>query len=89
MLRVAPERSRMGLLTSGRSAEEMELAFLGGCECCTARPFSFADYGWFIEGFDTCDLKEAKELLAELGPADNEEARLAGPAYRVPCWRGA
>ena len=24
-------------------------------------------YGWFTEGFDTLDLKEAKELLAELG----------------------
>jgi predicted ATPase len=23
-------------------------------------------YGWFIEGFDTRDLKEAKALLAEL-----------------------
>jgi predicted ATPase len=24
-------------------------------------------YGWFTEGFDTCDLKEAKALLDELG----------------------
>jgi hypothetical protein len=24
-------------------------------------------YGWFTEGFDTPDLKEAKALLAELG----------------------
>jgi hypothetical protein len=23
-------------------------------------------YGWFTEGFDTADLKEAKELLDEL-----------------------
>jgi len=23
-------------------------------------------YGWFTEGFDTCDLKEAKALLGEL-----------------------
>jgi predicted ATPase len=23
-------------------------------------------YGWFTEGFDTCDLKEAKALLDEL-----------------------
>jgi hypothetical protein len=23
-------------------------------------------YGWFTEGFDTLDLKEAKELLGEL-----------------------
>ena len=25
-----------------------------------------ADYGWFTEGFDTLDLKEAKALLDEL-----------------------
>ena len=24
-------------------------------------------YGWFVEGFDTEDLQEAKALLAELG----------------------
>ena len=23
-------------------------------------------YGWFTEGFDTCDLKQAKTLLEEL-----------------------
>jgi hypothetical protein len=26
-----------------------------------------AIYGWFVEGFDTADLKEAQTLLAELG----------------------
>ena len=26
-----------------------------------------ANYGWFIEGFYTADLKEAKALLEELG----------------------
>jgi hypothetical protein len=25
-------------------------------------------YGWFTEGFDTADLKDAKALLDELGP---------------------
>jgi adenylate cyclase len=25
-------------------------------------------YGWFTEGFDTADLKEAKALLEELEP---------------------
>jgi hypothetical protein len=25
-------------------------------------------YGWFIEGFDTADLKDAKALLNELNP---------------------
>ena len=27
-------------------------------------------YGWFTEGFDTRDLKEAKALLEELGSRD-------------------
>ena len=29
----------------------------------------FAGYGWFTEGFDTADLKDAKVLLAELAPS--------------------
>jgi hypothetical protein len=28
-------------------------------------------YGWFTEGFDTLDLKEAKALLEELGTSVN------------------
>ena len=28
--------------------------------------FSFPVYGWFTEGFDTLDLKDAKALLDEL-----------------------
>jgi predicted ATPase len=31
-----------------------------------ARDLLAAVYGWFTEGFDTCDLKEAKALLDEL-----------------------
>jgi hypothetical protein len=31
-----------------------------------ARELPAPVYGWFIEGFDTCDLKEAKALLEEL-----------------------
>jgi predicted ATPase len=31
-------------------------------------------YGWFTEGFDTADLKEAKTLLAELGRSSNPSA---------------
>ena len=30
-------------------------------------PLQRAAYGWFTEGFDTRDLKEAKALLKELG----------------------
>ena len=33
-------------------------------------------YGWFTEGFDTADLKDAKELLEEL--AENARQQLAG-----------
>jgi predicted ATPase len=32
-----------------------------------ARQLLGAIYGWFIEGFDTADLQEAKALLDELG----------------------
>jgi predicted ATPase len=31
-----------------------------------AREFLAPVYGWFIEGFDTLDLKEAKALLDDL-----------------------
>ena len=31
-----------------------------------ARELLAPDYGWFTEGFDTLDLKEAKALLDEL-----------------------
>ncbi len=31
-----------------------------------ARDLLAPDYGWFTEGFDTADLKEAKALLDEL-----------------------
>jgi hypothetical protein len=43
-------------------------------DCCTApavatsRATMLAEiYGWFTEGFDTADLKEAKALLEKLG----------------------
>src|SRR5204863_1564926 len=34
--------------------------------CGEARDLLAPVYGWFTEGFDTPDLKEAKELLGEL-----------------------
>jgi predicted ATPase len=34
--------------------------------CDEARTMLAEIYGWFTEGFDTTDLKEAKALLAEL-----------------------
>jgi hypothetical protein len=33
-----------------------------------ARELLAGVYGWFTEGFDTLDLKEAKVLLEELSP---------------------
>src|SRR5262249_31064000 len=40
-------------------------------------------YGWFTEGFDTPDLKEAKALLDELQPAARSGSReLPGPERR-------
>ena len=35
--------------------------------CGKARELLAPVYGWFTEGFDTLDLKEAKALLEELG----------------------
>ena len=35
-------------------------------------------YGWFTEGFDTPDLKEAKALLEELGGGGVEDSRIRG-----------
>ena len=36
-------------------------------------------YGWFTEGFDTRDLKEAKALLNELQREPCRRVRLMGP----------
>ena len=41
-----------------------------------ARQMLAETYGWFTEGFDTADLKEANALLTEL--EDQEPARLEG-----------
>jgi len=37
--------------------------------CAEARDLLTPIYGWFTEGFDTPDLKEAKALLDQLGDA--------------------
>ncbi len=36
------------------------------CKATEARDLFTPVYGWFTEGFDTADLKEAKSLLDEL-----------------------
>ena len=38
--------------------------------CMAAREMLAEIYGWFSEGFDTLDLKEARELLEELNAQD-------------------
>jgi predicted ATPase len=35
-------------------------------QCTTARQLLAEIYGWFTEGFDTSDLRDAKALLEEL-----------------------
>ena len=52
LVATAPETAPAGLF----EARELLAA-----RCCCARV-----YGWFTEGFDTRDLKEAKTLLGEL-----------------------
>ena len=47
----------------------VNLARLWGDQGCRAEALDLLApvYGWFTEGFDTADLKEAKALLDELG----------------------
>jgi class 3 adenylate cyclase/tetratricopeptide (TPR) repeat protein len=41
-------------------------------------------YGWFTEGFDTADLKEAKTLLDELGAGCQSKTNSRGPTRAEP-----
>ena len=41
-------------------------------------------YGWFTEGFDTADLKQAKALLDELSSAARIIAIGTAPQHRIP-----
>jgi hypothetical protein len=41
-------------------------------------------YGWFTEGFDTLDLKEAKALLEELAAESAQNHSSGMPALRRP-----
>ena len=49
---------------SGRCPPKKALAFSG--QAAATRELLAPVYGWFTEGFDTLDLKEAKALLEEL-----------------------
>ena len=45
----------------------MATALARSGQAAEARDLLAPVYGWFTEGFDTLDLKEAKALLDELG----------------------
>jgi predicted ATPase len=47
-----------------------------------ARELLAPAYGWFTQGFDTLDLKEAKALLDELGPGAPKKRRPVSQAKR-------
>jgi predicted ATPase len=65
---------RHSLLPSGRAQKTLELraaTSLARLRCDQGKRDEARDllapvYGWFTEGFDTLDLKEAKALLQEL-----------------------
>jgi len=52
-------------------------------ECHKAVGLLAPVYGWFTEGFDTPDLKDAKALLDELGGAEPND--LVCQAFPSPC----
>jgi predicted ATPase len=66
-LRVAMSLARL-LRQQGRAAEGRDLL----AEC----------YAWFTEGFETPDLREARELLEELAERRQEHS---GEAVSLPC----
>jgi predicted ATPase len=49
-----------------RAAGDLARLWAGRGERARAADFLAPTYGWFTEGFDTPDLKEAKALLDEL-----------------------
>jgi len=57
-------------ISSGRGASATETVIVSKCgndhRQAEARDLLAPVYGWFTEGFDTPDLKEAKALLDEL-----------------------
>jgi predicted ATPase len=49
-----------------RAATSMARLWRDQCKRDEARELLASVYGWFTEGFDTLDLKEAKVLLEQL-----------------------
>jgi hypothetical protein len=56
---------------------DAERAVRAGLALAEARDLLAPIYGWFIEGFDTADLKDAKTLLDDLGDAPGLPATAA------------
>ena len=65
-------QARASQWTSARAATEAEIMVLRGVDLARsgkrdeARDLLAPVWGWFTDGFNTRDLKEAKELLDEL-----------------------
>ena len=57
-----PERQVVG----AAGGDELESVVAGQDKKTEARQLLAEIYGWFTEGFDTADLKQAKALLEEL-----------------------
>jgi hypothetical protein len=66
--RIPGARVRARLLTASQQRPPLPSAFLWGEQGRRAEAHDLPTpvYGWFTEGFDTADLKEAKALLDEL-----------------------
>jgi hypothetical protein len=61
---------------------------LSGRKTEEARKMLADIYGWFTEGFDTADLKDAKTLLEELGQGkETPNARCKSAEKRPGCGR--
>ena len=56
------------MLTPGRRSPSARVSGVTQRRRREAHDTLAAIYGWFIEGFDTADLKEARALLDELEP---------------------
>ena len=64
-LRVASRQQAR--LWESRAATRLARLWRGQGRTAAARDLLAPVYGWFTEGFDTADLKEAKALMDELG----------------------
>lgn len=64
---IATARSQEAKSLELRSANKLARLWQSQGKTTEARDLLSPVYGWFTEGFDTADLKEAKALLNELG----------------------